>query len=344
MSPSPTSDDALHGDPSQDLLSVVVPAYNESASIVPVLEDLKAALATLPCRTEIVVVEDGSTDDTGAQAERVEGIRLIRNPINLGYGHSLFRGIEEAHGNLLAITDADGTYPLAALAELYQMIQRGSDHAIGQRTGKHFLQLFSKRHVYRWMCGYVAGQHVPDANSGLRIFRREVVDSLQGDLCRGFSFTTSLTLASLLSGAVVTFTPISYGKRTGRSHVRFHDVLRTMQYLFQLVAVYNPLKLFLIPTAFAAVATVASFGLAVLRPSLFILCGTVLGATTLLLMGMAAMSYIVSRTGMQQPMITSGPGSVRPAASGASARLTAATSVQADPAPAGAPVESEAKT
>ncbi|MEZ6186580.1 MAG: glycosyltransferase family 2 protein [Planctomycetota bacterium] len=281
------------------LLSVVVPAYNEGRAIVPVLQNLLGVLERLPIPTEVVVVNDGSKDDTADKVRSVPGVRLIENPVNLGYGHSLIRGYTAAKGELLAMIDADGTYSPEVLIELYDMIAKGADHAIGQRTGKNFQRLWSKRHVYRWLCQYVTGQRVPDANSGLRIFRRELLDTLRGDLCLGFSFTTSLTLSSIMSGYVVTNTPMPYDVRVGRSHVRTRDVLRTMQYLFQLIAVYNPLKLFLPFVILAFLVGIAGTAYGVIQASAngFLLAVIMLG-TMFLLIGQAAQAYIHSRVGL----------------------------------------------
>jgi glycosyltransferase involved in cell wall biosynthesis len=284
--------------PTRGLLSVVVPAFNEEAGITGVVEALKSTLAGLPGPSEIIVVDDGSRDATAQRAAAIGGVRLLRNPINLGYGHSLMRGIAVARGDLIAICDADASYSAESLADLHALIERGADHAIGERTGDNVKRPWLARSIYRWLCGYVVGTRVPDANSGLRIFRREVAENLRGDLCLGFSFTTSLTLASIMSGYVVAFAQIAYRKRVGRSHVRFRDVLRTSQYLFQLIAVYNPLKLFLPLVAGSVALALLAFVLAaVSRPVPATLLGIALAGGTLLLVGLAALAYIASRVG-----------------------------------------------
>jgi glycosyltransferase involved in cell wall biosynthesis len=280
----------------QALLSVIVPAFNEAGVIVSVLESMRNALQRLPCASEIIVVDDASADETVAVVSRLDGVRLLRNPVNLGYGHSLLRGIAVARGDVIAICDADGTYDPAGIPELYAELETGADHVIGRRMGKGPRRFRLLRGMYRWLCGYVVGMNVPDANSGLRVFRRQLAETLHADLCRGFSFTTSLTLASIMRGYVVTHKEVPYASRVGRSHVRVRDVFRTAQYLFQLIAVYNPLKYFLPIIAVSAVSSVAGFLAAALGAGIGgFMAGVTMAATTLLLAALAAHAYIVSR-------------------------------------------------
>ncbi|MCC6572381.1 MAG: glycosyltransferase family 2 protein [Planctomycetes bacterium] len=289
-------------------LSLVIPARNEEAAIERVLGEFKTALAALGVCSEIIVVDDASTDQTAARATLVAGVRVIKNPRNLGYGHSLLRGMEVARGRYFAIADADGTYPPASLATLWKLINDGADHAIGRRTGDNLTEHFGMRMIYRWLCNYVAGEDVPDANSGLRIMDRRIVEELRGDLCRGFSFTTSLTLASLLSGWVVAFAPIPYSKRVGKSHVRrLRDALRTAQYLVQIVAVYNPLKLYLPLIGFAVALGFAGFLYGAIKPSPWgTMTAVLMAAVVLILIGLSGVAYISARSGARRR----GPGRV----------------------------------
>lgn len=289
----------LEGAGARPRLTIVVPALNEQGAIEGVLLRLKDALGAVGSPAEILVVDDGSRDATAQRAAQVEGVRVLRNPVNLGYGHSLLRGIAAARGDVIGITDADGTYPVGEIPALWRLIELGADHVIGRRTGRHFRSHFSLRLFYRALCGYVCGRDVPDANSGLRLFRRSVFEPLRGDLCLGFSFTTSLTLTSMLSGHVVVFQDIAYAQRVGRSHVRPRDVLRTLQYLFQVIAVYNPLKLYLPLVLVAALGAVVSalYGVWLERIGGAI-SAVVLFATTLLLIAIAAHAYVVSRVGL----------------------------------------------
>jgi glycosyltransferase involved in cell wall biosynthesis len=285
--------------PAPPVLSLVIPAHNESESVPRVLNSFATVMREIPVNSEIILVDDDSTDGTGECARAVPGVTVVRNACRLGYGHSLLRGIEAARGRFVAIADADGTYPADALPRLWQVIEEGAEHVIGSRTGPELSTHFGLRAFYVLLCQYVVGERVPDANSGLRIFDRRLVERLRADLCFGFSFTTSLTLASLMTGHIVVFREIPFRRRVGRSHVRrTRDILRTLQYLFQLIAFYNPLKLFL--PLLLLTGALAGAGLA-----WGLLAGSALGAelgiamlcTALLLAGIAALSYVVARAG-----------------------------------------------
>jgi glycosyltransferase involved in cell wall biosynthesis len=276
-------------------VSLIIPAYNEASGIAAVLDDALAALKLVGARTEVLVIDDASLDDTAQVVADHPGVRLLRNPVNLGYGHSLLRGVAAARGDLIAICDADGSYDLSALPDLVSRAREGVDHVIAERTGPRFRRPFLRRTVYRWLCGYVVGTRVPDANSGLRVFRRQIVEDLRADLCLGFSFTTSLTLASLMSGYVIDFRKSNYRARVGHSHVRLRDTFRTAQYLFQLIAAYNPVKLFVPLVGLSVVAGVAATGLSLWRGEPWLLPASLFATAAALLTGLAAHAYVVSR-------------------------------------------------
>ncbi len=229
-------------------VSVVLAAFNEEQAVGGTVEAFRAALsaADLPA-WEILVVDDGSTDGTGEAAERA-GARVVAHPQNAGYGRTIKDGISSAAHDTVVICDADGTYPADRVPELLETYRRGFDMVVGQRTS--FDDGWFKtvmRHLLKWLVQYSAGQSIPDINSGLRVFDRRVVTPLLPTLCNTFSFTTSLTLAYLMTGRFVAYVPISYAKRTGRTKVRlFRDALRTLQYIVEALVHYNPLKVFLL--------------------------------------------------------------------------------------------------
>lgn len=243
------------------MISIVIPALDEEiaigATIAGVSEVLTAA-NLVPF--EIVVVDDGSSDQTGKIAAGA-GAKVIRHPHNVGYGRSLKHGIEAAQYDMIAICDADGTYPASAIPELVRLHREGFDMAVGRRQGPHYRQSMLKmpmRALLRFLVEWTAGRRIPDINSGLRVFSRAAVMQYFAHLCDTFSFTTLMTLAYMMTGRFVAYTPIDYFERAGRSKVRlFRDALRTLQYVVEAILYYNPLKLFLLFSLICLVAAAA---------------------------------------------------------------------------------------
>lgn len=232
------------------MLSVIIPARDEAAAIGETIESIRAALSASQVVHEIIVVDDGSTDDTGAIA-RAAGVTVLRHPAAGGYGRSLKDGIRLARYDLVGITDADGTYPNHRMPELLRLVaDQGFDMAVGARTGEEYRGTFLKmpaRRVFLWLSEYAAGRRIADINSGLRVFRKEICLRYIHTISDGFSFTTTITLASMLNGYFVHYVPIEYYKRKGSSHVRYwRDSLRTGQIIVENILYYNPLKLFLL--------------------------------------------------------------------------------------------------
>lgn len=256
-------------------VSVVVPAYNEAEAIGPVVADLHAELKKKGMEFEIIVVDDGSTDGT-ATAVRAEHGRVIRHPANGGYGKSLLTGIEASKFDWVLMIDADGSYPPSEIVRLFEFAP-SFDLVIGAREGAHFWGTPTKaflRWMYLRLASFVVGARVPDANSGLRLVRKSLVDRQGLVRCLGYSFTTTMTLSFLMQGRFVKYLPIEFRARTGgHSKVKpFRDILRTLQLMTQVMIIYNPLKLF---------TTLAI--LMVLKAAVLGVCAWSLGSPVLLL-------------------------------------------------------------
>jgi glycosyltransferase involved in cell wall biosynthesis len=280
-------------------LSIVIPAFNEAEAITEQVRSIQAALTPLTIPWEVIVVDDGSTDETGALAAKA-GAQVEKNPANAGYGASLKRGIQAACYEHIVICDADGTYPVDRIPDLVKEAERGFDMVVGARTGRYYRGSLVKhpwRLVYLELCRFVTGVKIPDANSGLRIFRRRLALEVFDDLCAGYSFTTTLTLALLSRGAFVRFVPIAYGKRIGKSKVRFLiDALRTAQLIVQAILVYNPIKLFLLMAAPPGLLAVAIAVLAgVWRSGELAVAASILAATGLLLLALGFVSDLLRK-------------------------------------------------
>ncbi len=234
----------------QKEISVVVPAYNEEHGIAPVLQQLTTLLSTSGWLYEIIVVDDSSQDKTAEIVETHSGITLLRHKVNRGYGAALKTGIRHAQYELICITDADGSYPNERIIELAELLlQNEGDMVVGSRTGEHVAIPLVRRPA-KWVIGqlanYVADYHIPDINSGLRLFRRSVALLFNGVLPDGFSFTTTITLAMLTNNYLVDYVPINYHPRIGKSKIKpIRDTLNFVQLIMRIALYFAPIKIFL---------------------------------------------------------------------------------------------------
>lgn len=245
-------------------VSVVIPAFNEEGAVRAVVEATRGVLKDLGVDHEVIVVDDASEDKTAAEAAAA-GARVLAHPANTGYGAAILTGAAQARFDLIAILDADGSYPPAELAKLLPHAHQ-FDMIIGERTGQAYRGSAFKRHgrwAFGWLARFVTGQRIPDVNSGMRLFHRRVLEDVGHIVCRGFSFSTTLTLGTLTAGRFVKHVPIDYLPRVGRSHVRYlRDTLRAAQILVEAAVYHNPTKtafaLALVPGGLGAVVVVAS--------------------------------------------------------------------------------------
>jgi polyisoprenyl-phosphate glycosyltransferase len=290
------------------MISIVIPALNEAGGIAGTIGALCEMLEGAGIAdAEIVVVDDGSSDDTGAIALSA-GASVVRHPHNVGYGQSLKTGILAARHDSIVIIDADLTYPAAAIPRLLARFEQGFDMVVGARTGHHYEGGAFKgplRQVLKFVVEFSAGRSIPDANSGLRVFNRKTVTPYLPHLCNTFSFTTSLTLAYMMTGRFVDYLPIDYHARVGRTKVRlFMDSLRTLQYIVQAIIYYSPLKLFLLLTLLTILLAVGGFlgsALTGLNAFYYLGIGGLLVSILVFALGLLAdlLRQILVRTGAQ---------------------------------------------
>lgn len=228
-------------------ISVLIPAFNEEGSVGNVVRQVKAVLRKARVPHEVLVVDDGSVDRTAFQAERA-GALIVPMGENRGYGASLKAGMRHSKWDLIAILDADGTYPVARLPELIRMMAT-ADMAVGARTGPNaaipFLRRFPKWLLTRW-ANYLADRKIPDLNSGLRVFRKKIAGKYEGLFPNGFSFTTTITLALECHGYVVQYLPIDYHRRIGTSKIHpIRDTVNFFSLVLRVVMYFKPLKIFI---------------------------------------------------------------------------------------------------
>jgi glycosyltransferase involved in cell wall biosynthesis len=239
----------------REMVSVVIPAYNEEAGLTDVVKGLRAQLEPSGRPFEIIVVDDGSRDRTLEMASHLD-VTLISHRTNRGYGAALKTGIHAARGEHILICDADGTYPSESIPELLRHID-SHDMVVAARTGESVdIPLFRRlaKGVLRQLAVYLSEADIPDLNSGLRVFRRDAAMHFFPILPAGFSFTTTITLAMLCNEGDVRYVPINYSKRTGRSKIRpVRDTLNFLILILRTILYFNPLKVFL-PTAIGLAA------------------------------------------------------------------------------------------
>ncbi|MBD3319539.1 MAG: glycosyltransferase [Chitinivibrionales bacterium] len=231
-------------------ITVIIPAYNEESSLPNVLERIKK----LGRDYEIIVVDDGSGDGTSACAAGTT-TRLVRHETNRGYGASLKSGIRAASNEIIAICDGDGTYPVEAIPGLVDQLDK-CDMAVGARNSKSTGISMPRRWaklILSCLANYLAGTRIPDINSGLRAFRRTQALAFFNILPSGFSFTTTITLAMLTNNYIVTFVPIEYYKRSGKSKIKpLRDFTQFISQILRTVMYFNPMKVFLPASIFMA--------------------------------------------------------------------------------------------
>ncbi len=235
----------MHQENAKIEISCIIPVYNEENGIAGVIEGLHKILKENTEKYELIVVDDGSSDKTAEIAEKCDAL-VIKHPINRGYGRTLLSGFAVAKYDYVLLIDGDASYPPEEAQNLIKQMA-GFDMVIGMRHGNLFWGSPFKallRFIYLSMARFVAGEAIPDVNSGLRLIKKSAYEASMPFFCLGYSFTTTLTLAFLRSGRFVKYIPIKYIERSGVSKVHyFRDILRTMQIMIQTIIYYNPLKL-----------------------------------------------------------------------------------------------------
>jgi glycosyltransferase involved in cell wall biosynthesis len=231
-------------------LTILVPVYNEENAIESVIQRIKSMAAGLAVDSEILIVDDGSTDNTLSKIQAHDGFQLLHHRENRGYGAALKTGVRHAEGELILILDGDGTYPPEEAPALMDRYQHGvADMVVGARVGPEAAIPLVRRPAkgfINWLGSLVAGERIPDINSGLRLFRREIALEFFDLLPNGFSFTTTITLGMIQNGYLVEYVPITYHKRKGISKIRpVADTMGFIQLILRVALYFQPLKIFL---------------------------------------------------------------------------------------------------
>lgn len=243
--------------------SIIIPCFNECGAIEATVRNILDEIRNLPNKNiEVIVVNDGSTDGSEhalnqlSEELRSEHFRIVNHHRNLGYGAALKSGIRRSNAELICITDADGTYPNQRIPELIGMAEN-HDMVVGSRSGTNVeysrIRSIPKLILVPWV-SFLCGTTVPDMNSGLRVFRRDLAMLFLKLLPDGFSFTTTITICMLRNRHDVHFTPISYTKRIGKSHIKpIQDTARFIQLIARTGMYFAPMRLLAPVAAFFAI-------------------------------------------------------------------------------------------
>lgn len=233
-------------------LSVILPAKNEAVGLARVLPALRALLPD----AEVIVVDDGSSDDTAAVA-RGHGATVLSAPYSMGNGAAIKRGARAASGEVLVFMDADGQHDPAHIPALLAKLDLGYDMAVGARdsSGQASRHRGLANALYNRLASWMTGHPVLDLTSGFRAVRAGRFREFLHLLPNGFSYPTTITMAFFRSAFPVAYVPVPVARREGTtSHIRpIKDGLRFLLIIFKIATLYSPLKLF-VPTAFAFAA------------------------------------------------------------------------------------------
>jgi polyisoprenyl-phosphate glycosyltransferase len=284
-------------------VSLVIPVYNEEEAIEEVLHSALETLKATSYQWEIIVVDDCSTDSTPQKAAAFPEVRVVRHPYNMGGGTARSTGIRHASGEIVVVTDGDGTYPIEDIPRLLDELH-DCDMVVGARTREAGTMKFIRvptKFVIRKLAEFISGNKIPDLNSGLRAMRREAVLPYLSMLPPGHSWVSTITLAMLNSARPVKYVPIDYFERKGKS--TFHPLRDTGYYImtiFRTITWFSPLKIFL---PIATVLLLGGFVKAILDMSRYnwhIAASTVillLGGLQILVLGLIA-DMIAKRSGL----------------------------------------------
>ena len=233
-------------------ISVIIPAHNEAQIIGEVVAQVKVVLQASSCNFEVVVVDDGSADETAREASRA-GAKVFRHPYNIGNGAAIKSGIRAAEGDVLVFMDGDGQHDPRDITRLLEYIPE-YDMVVGARSFESqasFGRALGNK-AFNWFASYVAKFPIPDLTSGFRAIKAPIARGFLYLLPNTYSYPTTITLGVLRSGNSIKYLPIEMQRRqTGSSQVRMvRDGVRFFMIITRICTLYSPMRIFL-PVSFS---------------------------------------------------------------------------------------------
>jgi glycosyltransferase involved in cell wall biosynthesis len=293
--------------PPDPYVSIILPCYNEQDHVTAEVERICAAMDASGYSYEVLAYDDASTDETLARlheaAPRFPKLQIVSFHRNGGSGTVRRIGTQQARGEIVVWTDADMSYPNDRIPELVQMLEKDAtiDQAVGARTseqGTHKLLRVPAKWFIRKLAEVLTNAQIPDLNSGLRAFRRQVALPYLRLLPPGFSCVTTITIAFLSNQHEVRYVPIEYAKRAGTSKFRFvRDAYRYILQVLRMVMYFNPLKV-LMPVALVLLGVGVAKGIydMVTHPLAFAINTILIFVTGLIIASMALLADLIVRS------------------------------------------------
>jgi len=224
------------------VISIVLPAKNEAAALAGLIPRLRTAQPD----AEVIVVDDGSTDDT-AQICAEQAVTRLHQPYSMGNGAAIKRGARAARGEIIVFMDADGQHDPADIGKLLQRLEQGFDMVVGARdwSGQAGMSRGVANTVYNRLSSWMTGFQILDLTSGFRAVKAHRFREFLHLLPNGFSYPTTITMAFFRSAYAVAYEPLVVHQRIGKSHIRpLRDGIRFLLIIFKIATLYSPMKLF----------------------------------------------------------------------------------------------------
>lgn len=228
------------------VISVIIPAFYEEAVIDTIIGRIQTVLVETKRSFEIIVVDDGSQDETAYRASQA-GARVISHPYNIGNGAAVKTGIRHARGEILVMLDADGQHPPEDIPRLLELLGP-YDMVVGARTRESdsdwHRDIANK--IYNWFASYVSGRRIEDLTSGFRAIKADIARSFVSLLPNTFSYPTTITLAVVRAGYSLAYIPIKAPRRVGKSKIKlFRDGSRFLMIIIKVATLFSPFKVFI---------------------------------------------------------------------------------------------------